>query len=354
MTTTPTKETMETWVDDPKGPVALTLKEHLLPVEGEGGVFFPPTYADVGYNIDQLSDGTQVVTVDSVGAQANRMEPIFKNGAGDDELAALVPQLRLDLGNGRFVSVLDAGHRLGDAIVRASSLREEARAAFEAFLARGDATPIAKLAPTSLVFGVWDSRDTQAKLPRVVQSVIRAYDVDVLKRSAQYIPPIDYSALDVFSDDEKAKSENNPKSPVAQRGFVAVPSSGDHGGVIARGPILRTVTVNLVALRRLDGGDAKRLRCYILGLCLAAATNPLDGFLRQGCLLTPKETTPWELVARTGERTNVAFKSDVVRASARTWADAFGVGPSKDAKFDKALAKADLGEKKAKKAKAKS
>lgn len=74
-------------------------------------------------------------------------------------------------------------------------------------------------------FGAWDSRDTQAKLPRLVQSVIRAWDVDQLKRSARYTPPVDYSAYDVFSEEEKEKSENNPKSPLAQRGFVPVPAS---------------------------------------------------------------------------------------------------------------------------------
>ena len=47
----------------------------------ESTVFFPPTYADVGYNIDSLSDGTKVATVDSVGSQANRIEPIFGNDA---------------------------------------------------------------------------------------------------------------------------------------------------------------------------------------------------------------------------------------------------------------------------------
>lgn len=344
-TTVATEAMIQSWADDPKGPVALVLRQHLVPVEGEDGVFFPPTYADVGYNIDELSDGTKVVTVDSVGAQANRMEPIFKGGPdGDPELAALVPQVTIDLGDGRVVSVLDAGHRLGDAIVRASTLRDDARAAFETYLAMGDATEIAKLAPTSLVFGVWDSRGTQAKLPRVVQSVIRAYDVDVLKRSAQYIPPIDYSALDVFSEEEKAKSENNPKSPLAQRGFVPVPSSGDHGGVIARGGIRRDVTVNLVALRRIGGQSPVQLRRYILGLCLVAVTEPFDGFLRQGCLLTPDPAKPstWEVVARTGERQPITLTNEIARKCAKAWAAEFGVGPDRPHKFEKELAKSDL------------
>jgi CRISPR-associated protein Csb1 len=347
------EKTIESWTD-PKGPVALVLKEHLEPVEGDRGVFFPPTYASEKqpYNIDVLSDGTKVVTVDSVGSQANRMEPIFGEGpSGDPELSKLVPQVTIDIGNGKRVSVLDAGHRLGDAIVRSSSLKDEARQAFEGFLSTGDVTAIAKLGPTSLVFGVWDSRDTQAKLPRLVQSVIRAWDVDVLRRSAQYGPPIDYAALEVFSDEEKQKSENNPKSPLAQRGFVPVPSTEAPGGVVARGPIVRDVTINLVALRRLQAAtNADALRRYVLGLCLVAATEPLDGFLRQGCLLVPKPEQPsgWEEVARTGARTAVALTNAAARELAAKWAADFGVGPNKTVQFDKGLAKKDLPDKEAK------
>ncbi len=63
------QDIINSWADDPKGPVALHLKQKLLPVEGEGGVIFPPTYADIGYNIDTLSDGTKVATIDSVGSR---------------------------------------------------------------------------------------------------------------------------------------------------------------------------------------------------------------------------------------------------------------------------------------------
>src|SRR5215475_1264647 len=90
------------WADDLQGPVALYLKQKLLPVEGEGGVIFPPTYADIGYNIDALSDGTKVATIDSVGSQANRMEPIFKArkpGEPENPLAKLVPQIDITYGN---------------------------------------------------------------------------------------------------------------------------------------------------------------------------------------------------------------------------------------------------------------
>jgi CRISPR-associated protein Csb1 len=341
------EETIKSWTDR-KGPVALVLKEHLTPVEGDNGVFFPPTYADVGYNIDVLSDGTKVATIDSVGSQANRMEPLFRT---DPELRHLVPQVEIDLGEGKSISVLEAGHRLGDAIVRSSTLKEESQNAFGAFLSTGDATAIAKLGPTSLVFGVWDSRDTQAKLPRIVQSVIRAWDVDVLTRSAQYVPPVDYAKMEVFSEEEKEKSEGDAKSPLAKRGFVAVPATGAHGGVVARGPIVRDVTINLVALRRLAATKNEgALRRYILGLCLVAVTEPLDGFLRQGCLLVPRPgPSGWQQVARTGERTDVALTNGEARILATQWAAEFGVGGGKTVKFDRALAKGDLSEKEGKK-----
>ncbi len=349
--TTLTAATIDSWVDDPNGPVAVHLKQKLLPVEGEGAVIFPPTYADIRYNIDTLSDGTQVCTIDSVGSQANRMEPIFKAAeAGEPEnpLARLVPQIDIAYGNEKKLSILEAGHRLGDAIIRTSKsdafdLPRAAKEAFENFV-RGDATSIAKLAPTSLVFGVWDSRDTQAKLPRIVQSVIRAWDVSELKRSAQYNPALDYAALEVFSEEDKQKAEGKAESPLAQRGFVHVPSVGAHGGVVARGPIRRDVTVNFVALRRLKGENSTALRHYILGLALVAAMEPIDGFLRAGCLLTldPTSEAEWKLVHRDGNRDPVVLDPAVIKTYALDRANAFGKGPDRPVTFDSALAKEDV------------
>lgn len=343
-----TDEIINGWADDATGPVALCMKQHLLPVEGEGGVIFPPTYVDIGYNIDTLSDGTKVATIDSVGSQANRMEPMFKavkEGQVANPLAALVPQITIDLGENRVVSILDAGHRLGDAVVRSSSLKDDAKNAFERYLKDGDASALAKLAPTSLVFGVWDSRDTSAKLPRIVQSVVRAWNIDTLTRSAVYSPPADYATLDIFSEEDKAKAEGDPKNPLAKRGFVNALANSAPGGVVARGPIVRDVTVNLVALRRLDSKEnAVALRRYILALSLVAATEPTDGFLRQGCLLTPNPSAPahWEVVQRSGKRDTINLTAELARKYAVRAASSFEVGPSKDATFDKALAKADV------------
>ena len=329
--------------NDRAGPVAITLRQTLLPVEGDDAVVFPPTYAGIGYNIDDLSDGTKVATIDSVGSQANRMEPIFE----EKPYASLVPQVTITYGNDKSISILQAGHRLGDALVRSTALVDEVNAAFTTFLDAGDAAPIARLAPTSLVFGVWDSRDTQAKLPRIVQSVIRAWDVDDLKRSAQFNPPVNYAELGTFTETEQKKQEGNTKSPLAQRGFVHVPATREHGGIVVHGDIRRTVTVNLVALRRLSGDDAPSLRRYVLGLALVAATAPLDGFLRQGCLLTPDPDTHdvWTAVARDGAREAVVLDADAALAFAQEAAMSFGVRESRTVPFDKELAKADAAKK---------
>jgi CRISPR-associated protein Csb1 len=347
--TTLTAERINGWADCKDGPVALTCKQRLLPVEGEGGVIFPPTYADIGYNIDTLSDGTKVATIDSVGSQANRMETIFKAakpGEPENPLSKLVPQIDIAYGNEKTVSILEAGHRLGDAVIRSSDLKDDAQKAFKLYLDTGDASALAKLAPTSLVFGVWDSRDTQAKLPRLVQSVIRAWDVDELRRSAQYNPALDYAALEVFSEEDKQRAEGKAESPLAQRGFVHVPATGTHGGIVARGAIERTITVNLVALRRLNGEHTQSLRRYILGLALVAATEPLDGFLRQGCLLVPDEKTPaeWVAVNRDGVRTSLVLSPAIAFDYAEAASDKFGVGQNRRVSFKKELAQADLKE----------
>ena len=332
--------------DDDSGPAALHLRQTLLPVEGPGSPIFPPTYAGVrnlGYNIDELSDGTKIAVVDSVGSQANRMEPIFRAAGpqqGENPRAALVPQIDIKCGNGRTISILDAGHRLGDALVRSTELGERAGGAFRAFLDNNDATPIAKLAPTSLVFGVWDSRETGAKLPRIVQATIRAENVELLTRSAQYNPPLDYAEHKVFSDAEKAKAEGSSTNPLARAGFVHVPAVDTHGGVIARGPIHRNVTVNLLALRRLQGERTNDLRRYVLGLALVAATAPMDGFLRAGCLLTldPGTASEWCAVARNGERTPVDLDADTALAYAQAAAKKFGIGLPCRVTFDNRLA----------------
>ena len=332
----------DTWLAD-DGPAALVIREHLMPAEGPDGVLFPATFAagdnfPGGYNIDRSADGQSVCLIDSVGSQANRIEPLFAK----EKYAGLVPQVVVKAGP-KSVHVLEAGHRAGDAIVRCSALHQEFQDAFKAVL-RGDAEPLAKIAPTSLVFGVWDSRDTQAKLPRLVASTIRAFNVRELTRSAQFVPAVEYVAAGLL--DEPA--EKKDRDAYAERGFIHVPASGSHGGVIADGGIRRDATLSLAALRLLAAGkDPKKslaLRRYVLGLALTAFTYPPAGYLRQGCQLVLDPDKPRELteVYGDGRRVPAPVTHDDALAYAKAAAEAFGVGKDREAPFDKELAKKDV------------
>lgn len=335
-------------VDD--GPAALVIREPLMPVEGVDGVLFPATFAagdgfPGGYNINIFGDekdGINVCLVDSVGSQANRMEPLFMQ----DKYKHLVPQIVVKAGE-HEVSILEAGHRAGDALIRCSSLQEELKKAFRAELA-GNCEPLARIAPTSLVFGVWDSRDTQSKRPRLVGSRVRAFNVRKLTRGAVYIPSVDYAEIDVFTEAEKQKAEGSSKNPLAQRGFVHNPASGSHGGVIADGGVRRDATLGLAALRHLHAGnDADNtlaLRRYILGLSLVAFTAPSESYLRQGCTLVRNPDQPREFVEvnADGQRKPCDISHEAALEFATETAEVFGVGESRIVEFEKQKAKSDV------------
>jgi CRISPR-associated protein Csb1 len=335
------------------GPAALVIREHLMPVEGKDGIFFPATYAATqdgsfagGYNLDKLANGEVVALIDSVGSQANRIEPMF----AEPEYAKLVPQVNITAGD-KTVSLLQAGHRAGDAIVRASALQKELQDAFLALL-DGNATALAKLAPTSLVFGVWDSRDTQAKLPRLIASTIRAFGAQELKRSAVYLPAVNYIESGLLAEPDRSE-----KDAYSQRGFLHAPASRAHGGIIAGGDIRRDATLALAALRLLHAGsDATAtlsLRRYILGLALVAFTRLPSGYLRQGTILVLDPDKPREFVEvlPTGKRVPATITHEQALAYASATAKAFGVGADRTESFEKERAEADLKPKKDKPAK---
>ncbi len=324
------------------GPAALVICEHLVPAEGPDGVIFPSTYAAGdgfagGYNINDYPDGTNVCLIDSVGSQANRIEPIFK----EEKYKHLVPQVAVKAGE-KEVSILEAGHRAGDAIVRCSELEAPLSDAFKAAL-KGDVEPLARIAPTSMVFGVWDSRDTQAKLPRLVSSTIRAYDVRKLTRSAQYVPAVEYVASKLLEEPADKKA----KDTYSERGFIHVPATGSPGGVVATAGIRRDATLSLAALKLLVAKDKEKtlaLRRYILGLALTAFTSQQTCYLRQGCLLVLDPEKPREFVEvlPSGVRTPAALTHQQALDYATATAKAFGIREPQVVAFDPKRAKADL------------
>ena len=349
-----THDLINSWADDQDGPVAIHLKQNLEPVEeGEYTVIFPPTYADIGYNIDILSNGTKVVTIDSVGSQANRIEPIFK----EEPYSSFVPQIEIELSeeegdDNKYVvkrSLLDLAHRIADAVIQSTpTLAPDVSKAFLALKQRGDAGPICRLAPTSLLFGVWDSRGgTGEKRPRLVRSIIRAWDVQPLYAAAQFNSI--WKELDNSQKAELKKEAEAKKTKLSEKGFADAPATfrkvsqgaAGHmhefrdglpnperrvlGGVLTSGPIERDVTVNLVALRKLEGEDdqkTKEVRHYILSIALLAATADFDLYLREGCHLRVAGEDRWVSVPRRGERVCVDLESDNARTELLKYAEA--------------------------------
>jgi len=338
----------DAWLTGQNGPAALVIREYLMPVEGHDAPVFPPTFASGdgfpgGYNIDPPPTRDDpwktpnVCLMDSVGSQANRIEPIF----AEDEIASLIPQIVVRAGD-KEVNLLEAGHRAGDALVRCSELQDELHEAFRA-VQMGDAEPLAKIAPTSLVFGAWDSRDTQAKLPRLVSSTIRAFDVRKLSRSAQYIPAVEYVNSGLLDEPKDKKT----RDIYAERGFIHVPASGSHGGVIATGGIRRDATLSLAALQLLKASDDERtlaLRRYVLGLTLVALTAETSTYLRQGCnlVLDPDKPREFTEVYRDGRQEDASISHKDAVAFAKEAAEAFGVGESRTVEFNKQKAKTDV------------
>lgn len=276
------------------GPAALVFHRHLLPVEGKGAWIFPPTFAkseaaddeEEGaggtYQIDPLPDDPRrnVCLIDSVGSQANRMEPIFKR----PPYAELVPERLVVMKDGDVVNLLDVGHRAADAAIRFSKkLGPQMWEAFDLMRKKRDCSALVRLAPTSVVFGVWDSRGTGVKIQRIVRSVIRAYNVTQAKRRATYQAAYDYTTNALINTEhDKGTGKNNPLS---QEGFKYALAPEGHGGIKADSDIRQEAIINLVALRTLTSD--MNLKRYLLGLSLVALSyRDQQCFnLREGCLL---------------------------------------------------------------------
>ncbi len=345
-----------TWLED-DGPVALIIKQPLMPVDDEDPVIFPPTYpittyksrvhtirdgdyrvsvelppdskADKnekkedqkpGYNIDRFPDGTNSCEIDSPQSQSNRIEPKFKtikNGT-------LVPQIEIKVGK-ETVNLLDAGHRAADAVVRRSSLADKFHEAFVAAKSR-NYFELAKYAPTSLVFGVWDSRSTYEKRQRVLKAHIRATNILERSKSAQYTPAVNY--VGVGAIEENVVSGKKEDNNLSAEGMLHALSTQTVGGVMLTpaSKLVRTVNVNLAVVRELRGAtddQTKALQEYILALALISATSEPALNLREGCNLRFKGLPNTKLVYRSKDDEPVTLNVKQMEDFAESAAKAF-------------------------------
>lgn len=340
------------------GGVALRSRVRLLPAGGPGDKVMPPTYGvDRGavhrYAVEErMVDGAPVLTVllDSVASQAARFELALLEGWERGELRFPVPFVDFagdpevaDLGR---ITVLEAPHRLADAIFRDSLLEgtlfrlsEVGRAVTEAHPRR--ATSLFRYAPSALLFGMWDSTGPKggqgAKFQRAFVSEIVGFDAVVGKGVSSRIDPlqIERYAATVYKhadpaqgwtlDPAEAAVAADKPLPVGKGGDLGRPSQVNHGNVtpsidsqgVTISTALQTTVLSLVALRRLrfpvasDGSPiepaelgpaetAARTAVAAIGVA-ALAYLPVMGYdLRSRCLLVPEHPPRVELVGRDG------------------------------------------------------
>ena len=334
--------------------VALRSKTTLQPAGGPGDKVFPPTYAvssDHKYATEerQLGDKvSEVVLLDSVASQANRAELALLEGWEMGDLKFPVPFVDFtiddevaDIGK---LTVLEAPHRLADAIFRDSLLDDTLFRLSDIGRAITDAQPrnaaaLFRYSPTGLLFGMWDSTGPKgglgSKFQRAYVSEIVGMDAKIGRKVGSRLDPLQIEKLDpedkafnhkdttrVWTFDEDQAERDKKGKPVlasrgAETGEAGQPSKINHGNVapsidaqaggVTISQAVQTTVISLAALRRLRfaGHDrtaetAARTAVAALGVASIAYQHEADYDLRSRCLLIPDHPPRIELVGRDG------------------------------------------------------
>jgi len=329
---------------DDKLCVALVRREKLVPVTGKGSVIYPPTYlvseqqgenGESDYVIDTTPEGN-VVLIDSVESQANRMEELF---LPDGPYSGLVPQITIKVKkkDGELsINLIEAPHRIADALVRFSTLKEKAGKALLKVENENDYLEVARISPFSLLFGAWDSRGVSSgrvKIPRALTSTVRGYNVFRLRRGYAYTP-----ALRIYmgQDEIEEALEKADNKGMSEEGMAQAAGTVKHGGVVVKGDIIRESVLSLVALRNLRAGNneelTKKLRRYIGSLGLLCLASPLPAEYRSGCVLVPEPgSVTFEAVFNDGSKLPVELTlEEAKQLCGNAASELFGGQPPKE------------------------
>lgn len=316
---------------------AFRSRTRLQPAGGEGDKVFPPTYAGAVYaKEDRQINGLKVpcVLLDSVQAQANRLEEALQH-ALDNGTIKNIPVLNVDFtGIGLLdevgrVSSLEAPHRIADAILRDSlhegqpfRKSEIGKSLDQASLQ--NATPLYKLCPTALVFGLWDSTGPKgglgAKFQRALVSEIIGVNANIGVKTSSRIDPLGMRAaakvikkVDGTYELAGDKEKNGVSPSEVNHGNIPPDISAVGGATIDYAE--QTIVLSLPALRKLrfpvEGKTMPErdaaARTVLVALALTAATLAAEsGFdLRSRCLLWPTGVMQWELLETPGKAPTV-------------------------------------------------
>lgn len=312
--------------------VAITLDQPLRPLIGR--TVYPASYAageggkDKGprYCITELRNGENVCVVDSLPSQANRIEQAWANEA---TYASLFPKVTVEAkladGSTSQRSIMELGHRAADGAVLASDLAEHATKAMRDLVA-SPASPVAlaRLSPSSLLMGLWDSRrnSTHLKLPRAFSATIEATNVAERVRHAQYNSAWHAVTLD------KELQDAMKGMKASEIGLDGAPAGDGLGGVEVYGQIRRQAWLSAVPLRsnlalrgtRPENAAHALAAEYVAAMGLLALTMPPSPWLRSGCNLLPEGEAILQLVSRDGNAQSVMLDHEDVLEALRSLA----------------------------------
>ncbi|MCY4110164.1 MAG: type I-U CRISPR-associated RAMP protein Csb1/Cas7u [Chloroflexi bacterium] len=338
--------------------VALRSRMTLQPAGGEGDKVFPPTYAvdgraDHKYVVEerQVGNGESISTtvlLDSVASQANRAELALLDGWERGELIFPVPYVDFSedgwATDYEKLTVLEAPHRLADAIFRDSLLDGTLFRLSDVGRAITNATPrnaadLFNYSPTSLLFGMWDSTGPKgglgSKFQRAYVSEIVGFDASVGKKVGSRIDPLQIERVaptdrlfksadrdEVWTDNSgQAERDGKGKLVYASRadesGEAGQPSKINHGNIppsidtqaggVTISSALQTTVISFAALRRLrfknharEAETAAHTAIAALGVAAIAYQYEMDFDLRSRCLLLPTHPPHLELLRRDG------------------------------------------------------
>lgn len=367
------------------GTAGIRARFELEPLGGPGDKLAPPTYGVSDSAATKYAEETRringadvrCVSLNSVASQANAMEVSLLDAVRSGRLE--LPLVSVDfstiegLGGLDRISSLQAPHRIFDAILRDSLLDGQlfrmspvGRAVTEA--TSKNAAALYRYAPSTLVFGGWDSTGPRggrgAKYERALTSEIVGIGAAAGTRAASRIDPLGielagnviYETADGSwtPDESKAKVEKGkPVLVSGGEGAAGRPSQVNHGNITpSLDPRAGGVTVDrveavtvlsFIQLRRLAfpvGTDEAPLadrraaelaaRTALAALALAAVTLSFEeGFdLRSRCVLVPTGDLTFELVRRgAGGSDNFTLDSDRALAlTAEAVAEAAALG----------------------------
>ena len=338
--------------------VGLRSRTILQPAGGAGDKIFPPTYAVASssenkYAVEerQLGDSDKISTtvlLDSVASQANRAELALLEGWERGELDFPVPYVDFSDDEGATdyekLTVLEAPHRLADAIFRDSLLDGTLFRLSEVGRAITNATPrnaidLFRYSPTSLLFGMWDSTGPKgglgSRFQRSYVSEIVGFDAQTGKKVGSRIDPLQ---IEKVTPDDRLYNSANPEevwTPYSEQaakdkkgqliyaaragasGEAGQPSKINHGNIppgiddqaggVTISSALQTTVISFASLRRLrckgysrDAETALHVAVAALGIAAIAYQHEMDFDLRSRCLLVPTHPPKLEWLHRDG------------------------------------------------------